>query len=443
MHDMVFLAIIWAGVLVSYLFAEKTKLTPVLYFLAFGSLMVNIGVLPEESSEFITGFAEIGIILIMFALGFEEETGKFIKGIKRSWGIALFGALAPFALSYAVIFYFWQDTRLALICALAMTATAVSLTMVSLKSEKLHNTEASTGIMTSAILDDIASLAAVAILIPMATGDADVSAVGISVIVLKAILFFAVITLFELIIFPHDSSLKIFKAFPFLRTFGIKGIISFGKGEHATLAILLTALLISLLSFEFGFHPAVGAYMAGLIIKQEYFHLHDHPSTNHYEQTKKIVDNVAFSWIGPVFFVDLGTKIVFEQSILIAVIPQILMLTLGLLVAQVVSAGLAARYTGNYAWHESVMIGLGMLGRAELAFVVMNIGYVQNNIITTDAFYTLMATAFILNVTVPVSIKLWKPYFVGKKTLSFNVGGQPVYISRPPDSDNPHEAETI
>jgi len=237
--------------------------------------------------------------------------------------------------------------------------------------------------------------------------------------------------------------LKIFKTFPFLRTFGIKGFISFGKGVHATLAILLTALLISLLSYEFGFHPAVGAYMAGLIIKQEYFHFHEHPNVNHYEQTKKIVDNVAFSWIGPVFFVDLGTKIVFDQSILVSVLPQIIILTTGLLVAQIVSAGLAARYTGNYAWHESVMIGLGMLGRAELAFVVINIGYVQNSIITTDAFYTLMATAFILNVTVPVSIKLWKPYFTGDKSLGFNFGGQRVYLSRPPDIDNPDKTEAV
>jgi len=434
MHDMVFLAIIWAGVFLSYFFAEKTKLTPVLYFLAFGSLMVNIGILPEESTEFIVGFAEIGIILIMFALGFEEDTRKFVKGIKRSWGIALFGAIAPFAMAYAVILYFWQDPRLAIICALAMTATAVSLTMVSLKSERLQNTEASTGIMTSAILDDIASLAAVAILIPMATGDAEVSAAGISIIVFKAIVFFAIITFFELLIFPHESSLNIFQTFPLLRTFGIKGVISFGRGEHATLAVLLIALLISLLSFEFGFHPAVGAYMAGLIIKQEYFHFYDHPKINYYDQTKKIVDNVAFSWIGPVFFVDLGTKIVFDQSVLMAVIPQVVVLTIGLLLAQTFSAGLAARYTGNYTWHESIMIGLGMLGRAELAFVVMNIGYVQNDIITTDAFYTLMATAFVLNVSVPVSIKLWKPYFAGEKTLGFTFRGRYVYLSKPPDA---------
>lgn len=418
MHDMYYLAIIWAGVFISYFLAGPTKLTPVLFFLAFGSLMVNLGILPHESTEFIRGFAEIGIILIMFALGFEEDSSKFIKGIKRSWGIALFGALAPFAAAYAVVMYFWDDTRLAIICGLAMTATAVSLTMVSLKSEHLQNSGAATGIMTSAILDDIGSLAAVAILVPMATGSAEISLVGISAILIKAVIFFTIITLLELIIFPHDSNLALFKVYPFLKSFGMRGFISISHGEHATLVVLLTALLISLLSFQFGFHPAVGAYMAGLIIKQEYFRFHPDDTDTGYFETKKVVDNVAFSWIGPVFFVELGTKITFDLDILISVIPHVITLTVGLLVAQIVSAAAAARYTGNFQWYESIMIGFGMLGRAELAFVVMDIGYVQNNVITTEAFYTLMATAFFLNVSVPVLIHWWKPYFMGEKQMT-------------------------
>lgn len=54
------------------------------------------------------------------------------------------------------------------------------------------------------------------------------------------------------------------------------------------------------------------------------------------------------------------------------------------------------------------MIGFGMLGRAELAFVVMDIAYVQNNIMTTEAFYTLMLVTFFLNCSVPLTIKWWK-----------------------------------
>lgn len=130
------------------------------------------------------------------------------------------------------------------------------------------------------------------------------------------------------------------------------------------------------------------------------------------------------------FFVELGSKIIFDQSILLSVVPQILSLTIGLLLAQTISASLAARFTGNYEWHESILIRFGMLGRAELAFVVMDIGYVQNTIISTEAFYTLMATAFVLNVTVPISIKLWKPYFEGSRQWRIVLGKKHIYLSR-------------
>ncbi len=434
MLDMYYLAIIWAGVFISYFLAGPTKLTPVLFFLAFGSLMVNLHILPEESTEFIRGFAEIGIILIMFALGFEEDSSKFIKGIKRSWGIAFFGALAPFAISYFIIMFFWRDARLATICGLAMTATAVSLTMVSLKSEGLQNSGAATGIMTSAILDDVASLAALAILIPISTGDAEFSLIGVSSIMMKAVFFFMIISLLELILFPHSSNLGLFKLYPFLKSFGIRSFISLGNGEHSTLAVLLTALLISLLAYQFGFHPAVGAYMAGLIIKQEYFQFHPFSGDEGYHETKRIVDNVAFSWIGPVFFVELGTKLTFDMDILYSVIPNVITLTLGLLLAQILSAALSARFTGKFAWYESIMIGFGMLGRAELAFVVMDIGYVQNDVITTDAFYTLMATAFFLNISVPLLIKWWKPYFSGDKQMQLKFGSKELVLSKAPES---------
>jgi Kef-type K+ transport system membrane component KefB len=112
-----------------------------------------------------------------------------------------------------------------------------------------------------------------------------------------------------------------------------------------------------------------------------------------------------------VFFIVLGTRLVLDAEILLSVAEETVVLTVSLLFAQVISAGLAARYTGKFLWAESWMIGFGMLGRAELAFVVMDIAYVENNIITDEMFYTLMCTAFLLNLAVPLTIRWWKPHF--------------------------------
>lgn len=417
MEPLTHLVIIWCSVFFAIYAAQKTRLTPVLFFLFAGFALVNLGLLPRETDPFIRGFAEVGIIVIMFSIGFEENTGNFVKSMKRSWGIALFGAIGPFVVAYAIADYFWEDRNISLMCGLTMTATAVSLTLVALKSEGLHKTRAATGIMTSAVLDDIGSLALIAILVPIATGDAPASAVEVAWILGKAVLFFIGVIVLGAWIFPHDRAGFVGRL-PILRTVGIKHLLAVGGGEHTTLTVLTIALLVGLSAHALGFHPAVGAYMAGLVLKEEYFLLHDTSDDSHYSKTKAAVDDVAFSWIGPIFFVDLGAKIVFDWDVVVAAIPEIMALTIGLFVIQVSSAGLAARYTADFTWRESLMIGFGMLGRAELAFVVMDISYIQHPILSEEAFFTLMATAFFLNISVPVTIALWKPYFSEPDGLS-------------------------
>jgi len=106
------------------------------------------------------------------------------------------------------------------------------------------------------------------------------------------------------------------------------------------------------------------------------------------------------------------------MTVLLSVLPMIFALFLVVFVLQILSATLAARYTGKYEWYQSIMIGLGMLGRAELAFIVINIAYVQNQIITLEQFYILICTIFLLNVSVPVMIKWWEPYYLGTKDLT-------------------------
>ena len=409
MNDLSILAIIWTSVFIAAYLADKTRLTPVLWYLFCGIILVNVNLLPKEMPAFIIDFADLGIIIIMFALGFEEDTNNFIGSVKRSWGIAFFGAIAPFAIAYFTTFYYWQDHNTALMCGLAMTATAVSLTMVSLKGEKLNGTPAATGIMTSAVLDDIGSLALVAIMVPIATGEVTATITGITWVLGKAIAFFIMVIIIGKWLFPTSQGLL--KKIPVIGQINLRVFLSVGKGEYTILSLLLIAVGVGLLAHEFGFHPAIGAYMGGLVVHREYFDFHQEQQVDFYQQAKQIIDNVAFTWIGPVFFVTLGAKLIFDLDIFLSVLPESLCLFIALFIGQVASASLAARFTGGFNWAESLMIGFGMLGRAELAFVVMNIAFVQYQIISLEVFYTLMLTCFLLNISVPLSIRWWKVKF--------------------------------
>lgn len=47
--------------------------------------------------------------------------------------------------------------------------------------------------------------------------------------------------------------------------------------------------------------------------------------------------------------------------------------------------------------------------------MVLNIAYVDNKILSDECFYVLLITCFLLNITAPILITLWKPYYEGKK----------------------------
>ncbi len=440
-------AIIFAVVLISKLISKKTGTVDVLWLIVAGALLTNLGFLPTHN-EFLETIGEWGIVFIMFALGLEEDLNRFSQGLKRGLGVALIGAAFPFMAAYGTATLFGYDHNSALLWGLTMTATAVSLTMMSLRGDLLHKSTAATGIMTAAVIDDVLSLVGVAILIPIIlvsssgveTGGADL--VSIAWIMAKVLFFFAITLFMGLVAFPERTpktlppnpslyKLADHKISQLMASIGARKFLMLHRGEFTPLIMLFIAMLLGVIAHWLGFHPAIGAYFAGLFLHADYF-VHSkikkikneegetvevEKTDGVFKETSHVIEHIAFTIFGPIFFVNLGGKLEFDPAILIEALPAVLVLFSLVVILQVSSACLAARYTGRYKWHEGVMIGFGMLGRAELAFIVINIAFVQNKIIDITQFYILMFTAFLLNITVPLVLKWWKPYYLGFKQI--------------------------
>ena len=440
-------AIILGVVLISKLISKKTQTVDVLWLIMAGALLTNFGLLPEHN-EFLETIGEWGIVFIMFALGLEEDLGRFTHGLRRSIGIALIGAAFPFMAGYGTAIFFDYGQNSAILWGLTMTATAVSLTMMSLRGDLMHRSTAATAIMTAAIIDDVLSLIGVAIIIPIilvsnaSDGAEAVNLTAIMWVIFKVIVFFAVTLFVGLVAFPERAPKELpanpgwyqwasHRVSRMFAAVGARRFLMMQQGEFTPLIMLFIAMSLGVLAFKLGFHPAIGAYFAGLFLHSEYFvHKRTRKIKNaegeivevevkddQFESVNHVIGHLAFTIFGPIFFVNLGGKLVFDMAIVLQALPAVIVLYLSVVVLQVLSAGLAARYTGAYKPHEGVMIGLGMLGRAELAFIVINIAFVQNQLIDITQFYTLMFTAFLLNITVPISLKWWKPYYLGFKQL--------------------------
>ncbi len=436
-------AIVFIVVVISKLISKTTKTVDVLWLIVFGSILTNLGLLPEHNESLET-IGEWGILFIMFALGLEEDLNRFTQGLKRSIGVAFFGALFPFLAGYGVATLMGYEHNICMLWGLTMTATAVSLTMMSLRGDLMHKSTAATGIMTAAIIDDVASLVGVAILIPLIVASTAGGAEGgvgfaeVAWIIFKVIIFFAITLFLGLIAFPERAprelppNANIFQRIAhassrFIAKIGVRKILLVHQGEFTPLIMLFFGMIAGVTAYELGFHPAIGAYFAGLFFHREYFVFSKEKineqgekyieEDDHFHDANHVIEHLAFTIFGPIFFVNLGGKLIFDIGVMLKVLPVAFLLFITVVVFQVISASVAARFTGNYKWHESIMIGLGMLGRAELAFIVINIAFVQEKIIDVETFYTLMFACFMLNITVPIVLKLWKPYYLGFKQL--------------------------
>lgn len=152
--------------------------------------------------------------------------------------------------------------------------------------------------------------------------------------------------------------------------------------------MLILGLGFGLLAELIGLHMILGAYLAGLFFREE---------VANKELVKKVDDRlyaIAYSFLGPIFFISLGFHITFE-ALTVQGIILMMCLVIGVIIIQIISAGSMAKLA-QFSTVESITIGIGMTGRAEMAFILAAIGQ-KMQILDNNLFSIIVFSTFILN----------------------------------------------
>ncbi len=390
MHDVALdLLILLAGI-----WLVAVTLRPLGLPTVMGELIVGVLVGPAvfgliTPNEAIQLLAEIGIFFLMFHAGLETQPLEFFDALKRSLGVDFVGAIVPFTVSFGVATLFGLDVVGATFVGLTMTATAVVITLKSLKELGLANTRLARVVIASCVIDVLLTLVFFGLLIGVLTGGS-FEPIIIVITLGKVVAFFAVSLLLGRFVYPRLT-------LPF-RSEGGKGFTF----------VLLIAIGSGLFAEAIGLHMILGAYLAGLFFEERVAH----PNL-----VKIVIDRsygIAYSFLGPIFFISLGFSITFDISA--SEVGFIALLTTVVIVGQILSAGGMALRMG-LPRREALTVGVGMCGRAEMAFILASLALAQGAI-DQSVFTMLIFTAFLLNLFTPLALKGCAVLLQGKAVRS-------------------------
>ncbi len=351
--------------------------------------MVLLGVFVGKSvtgivheSEVIKFIGNIGVIMLLFIAGLETDLVTMRKTGKVSFLGAVGGVFVPMLGGYLLCYFFNHDTPNCYFTGAILTATSVSVTVMTLWEMGKMKSRLGSIIINASIIDDVIGLVVLVFVLSLCCGQG-------------------------------NPAIALTKAFGFLILGSLAGY--YLLPYLANWVNKLEAPQISL-SFAFGIlflyagtahlceiAPITGAYMAGLFFGR----------TGKRHEILKETEVFTQSFFIPIFFVNIGLLADFSgiKGNWLFVFYFVLIACL----CKIIGSGIITRLSGLKN-REAFCVGLGMMPRGEVALAIASIG-IQAKIIGQLEFNSTIVLVVISAVITPVVLKMFYPKDTGTKTL--------------------------
>ena len=127
--------------------------------------------LVDPGVEVIHLLAELGVIILLFAIGLETDLRKLLKVGGTSAAVAAVGVILPFALGYAACRLLGLPNLVAIVAGASLTATSVGITARVLSDLGRLQEPESQIILGAAVIDDIIGLVILTVVAGLTQGE--------------------------------------------------------------------------------------------------------------------------------------------------------------------------------------------------------------------------------------------------------------------------------
>lgn len=352
--------------------ARWLRLPIILGYLAGGIAVGPFGFGLVHDTETISSLAEIGVVLLLFAIGLEFS----LKELLSMGKIAVVGGIAQVLLTTVAGFGLGKLVGLSMTGAvffgfiIALSSTMVVLKLLMERGE-LDTTHGR--IMLGILLIQDLSVVPMMVIMPAVAGDAGELWSSLGIAVAKAVGFVAVMLV--------------------MGYWGMPWFLKRVAGQRSRELFLLTVIVVCLAAafgtFYFGLSAAFGAFAAGLLISQSGF------ARQAFADIMPLRDTFA-----ALFFVSLGMlanlRFIGEN------IGTVVTIVIAIVLVKFVICSAITRFFG-YSHKTVLMVGTGLIQIGEFSFILALVG-VDTGILSERLYSLTIAAAIITILMTPFAM---------------------------------------
>jgi Kef-type K+ transport system membrane component KefB len=328
-------------------------------------------------SDLVKNLAYLGAVVLLFTIGLEFNLKDIWK--TRFVIIALCGVILPVFSGYFLASAFGFDFKACVFIGTALTATSIAITANVLKEMGKLQTDAAHAIIAAAVIDDVLGLVALSTSQGLVSGD--ISAVSVLVALVKAAGFIVAgilvgrLALNRLLVRLDNTSLC--ARYP----------------ESMFIFTIMVAFLYAMGAEAVGLSGIVGSFLAGASFSGVQL-----THSRHFREAAEHLQIIFAS----IFFVSLGV-IMDLHDVGLNMLWFTLALTAVAIITKVIGCGVPARLQ-KMSIRNSLIVGVGMVPRGEVAMIVALIGLSQG-FVNQGAYSALILMSLLTTIIPPVILR--------------------------------------
>jgi len=372
-----------AGYLIAYRINQSAVVGIILAGIVVGPSLLGL----VTYTEFVSSLGHLGAVVLLFTIGLHFNI-KDIAHIKYAV-IALFGIIVPWIAGFYLAKFFGYSFGASIFVGTALTATSIAITANVLKEMGKLQTEAAKAIIGAAIIDDVLSLLALTISEEIVSGELSLPLILVTIVKAIGFLVIGVILGSRVIsrIMIRLDNTRFCGKYP----------------EAVFIFAIMVAFLYSLVAELAGLSAIIGSFLAGVALARV--------RLKHDVSFRKGADHLQIIFAS-IFFISLGVLLDFHV-ITLDLVWFIFILTIVALFTKLIGCGVPAKLQGINI-RGSLIIGVGMIPRGEVAMIIALIGLNQK-LIMQDTYATLVLMSLLTTIIPPLILRNWLFKVKGRK----------------------------